>query len=255
MHSRVTTIATSRTLIAFLGFVCSACDAAGPDLSVPGAKEAVVESLIDEIRRDTFATRQYTGRSALSERVVEAMRTVPREAFVPLNSVDYAYENRPLTIGYGQTISQPFIVALMTELLETRASHRILEIGTGSGYQAAVLSSLVEHVYTIEIIPELAAIAEARLQDLEFNNISVKTGDGWHGWPQVAPFDGIIVTAVAPEVPPKLLTQLKPGGLMVIPIGPQRGAQNLVVIEKTEDGFAQHEGLPVQFVPLTRLPE
>lgn len=228
---------------------------AGFTFSALGARESVVASLIDEIRRDTYATRHYTGRDSLSERVVEAMRTVPREAFVPIDSVEYAYENRPLRIGYGQTISQPFIVALMTELLATRASHRILEIGTGSGYQAAVLSTLVEHVYTIEIIAELAKIAEARLADLEFNNVSVKAGDGWHGWPEEAPFDGIIVTAVATEVPPKLLTQLKLGGLMVIPIGPQHGAQNLVVIEKTAAGYEQSDGLPVQFVPLTRLPE
>ena len=143
----------------------------------------------------------------------------------------------------------------MTDLLEPESSHRILEIGTGSGYQAAVLSSLVDQVYSIEIIPELARSAAQRLESLGYHNVSVKSGDGWHGWPEVAPFDGIIVTAVSPDIPPKLLNQLKVGARMVIPIGPRYGGQNLTVIVKTEEGFEASEVLPVQFVPLTRLPE
>ncbi len=234
-------------------FIGTSHASAGTLAGTTGA--AIVDRLIEEIIRDTYETRHYTGRDALSQPVLDTMRSVPRDAFVPADSTVYAWENRPLTIGYGQTISQPFIVALMTDLLETQSSHRILEIGTGSGYQAAVLSSLVAEVYTIEIIPELAHSAEERLDALEYHNVSVRSGDGWHGWPEVAPFDGIIVTAVSPDIPPKLLDQLKTGARMVIPIGPRYGGQNLTVIVKTEEGYDTSEVLPVQFVPLTRLPE
>jgi len=211
-----------------------------------------MEDLFEEIQRDTRETRGYTGRDSLSATVLEAMRRVDRAQFVPEGSELYAWENRPLPIGYGQTISQPFIVALMTDLLELAPAHRVLELGTGSAYQAAVLSELVAEVYTIEIVPELAASAASRLETLGYDNVSVRSGDGWHGWPEAAPFDRIIVTAVAEVVPPKLLEQLKPGGRLVMPIGPRHGGQNLTVIEKTEQGQSERQVLPVQFVPLTR---
>jgi len=226
--------------------------------SLPAAStqaEDPVEQLIREIVRDARQTRHYTGISELSERVINSMRQTPRDRFVPKDSELYAWENRPLSIGYGQTISQPFIVALMTELLEPRRTGRVLEIGTGSGYQAAVLSALVKDVYTIEIVPELAASAKARLEELGYDNVHVKAGDGWHGWPDAAPFDGIIVTAVAEEIPPKLIEQLAPGGRIVIPLGPAWGAQMLVVATKTDAGMEQRDVLPVQFVPFTRSDE
>ena len=224
----------------------------------PGAQATerrVVDRLITEIERDTYETRHYTGRSELADRVMAAMREVDRERFVPPSSAVYAWENRPLRIGYGQTISQPFIVALMTDLLDVGPDDRVLEIGTGSGYQAAVLATLVDSVHTIEIVPELAESAAERLAELGYDNVTVKAGDGWHGWPEAAPFDGIIVTAVAEEVPPKLIEQLKPGGRLVIPIGPRYGGQNLTVVTRTEGGVESREVLPVQFVPLTRSDE
>ncbi len=216
------------------------------------ADQRAMENLFEEIQRDTQETRGYTGRAALADSVLDAMRRVDRALFVPEGSELYAWENRPLPIGYGQTISQPFIVALMTDLLDLEPGHRVLELGTGSAYQAAVLSELVAEVYTIEIVPELAASAASRLDRLGYANVQVRSGDGWHGWPEAAPFDRIIVTAVAEEVPPKLLEQLKTGGRLVMPIGPRYGGQNLTVIEKSEDGLQEQQVLPVQFVPLTR---
>lgn len=214
-----------------------------------------IDELLSEIVRDARETRRYTGRAELDERVLDAMRRVPRHKFVPPDSELYAWENRPLPIGYRQTISQPFIVALMTDVLDLQPQHRVLEIGTGSGYQAAVLSLLVSEVYSIEIVPELAAQAGERLATLGYSNVSVRAGDGWHGWAEAAPFDRIIVTAVGEEIPPKLLEQLKPGGRMVMPIGPQHAGQNLTLIDRTAQGVTTREILPVQFVPLTRLPE
>ena len=213
---------------------------------------ARIDALMTEIRRDTRETHHYTSRAELDERVMSAMRSVPRHEFVLPGSSVYAWENRPLSIGHGQTISQPFIVALMTDLLEVEPGHRVLEIGTGSGYQAAVLSVLVAHVYSIEIVPELARDAAARLTELGYGNVSVRAGDGWHGWPEAAPFDRIIVTAVGEDIPPKLIEQLKTGGRMVMPIGPQHGGQNLTVIDKSPEGIETRQVLPVQFVPLTR---
>ncbi len=208
--------------------------------------------LIAQIESDTRETRGYTGRASLSEAVMDAMRTVPRHDFVDRHGLRAAYANRPLPIGHGQTISQPFIVALMTDLLETRPAHRVLEIGTGSGYQAAVLAVLVREVYSIEIIPVLADSARERLAALGYDNVSVRSGDGYYGWPQAAPFDGIIVTAVGPDIPAELLRQLKPGGRMVLPVGTQYSAQNLTVVTKLEDGrHTTREVLPVAFVPLT----
>jgi protein-L-isoaspartate(D-aspartate) O-methyltransferase len=211
-----------------------------------------VERMIDAICRDARQTAAFTGRAAISPAVLAAMRAVPRDAFVPDAAAPYAWENVPLGIGHGQTISQPFIVALMTDLLEPGPSDRVLEIGTGSGYQAAVLAELVRDVYSVEIIPALAEAAAARLAGLGYDRVRVKVGDGWHGWPEAAPFQGIILTAVGEEVPPALIEQLAPGGRMVLPLGPRHGAQVLVVLTRQEDGtLTSRDVLPVQFVPLT----
>ncbi|MEM8769998.1 MAG: protein-L-isoaspartate(D-aspartate) O-methyltransferase [Pseudomonadota bacterium] len=217
--------------------------------------KAAMQSLLEEIRQDTEDTRHYTGRASLSEAVMNAMARVDREKFVPRGSELYAWENRPLPIGYGQTISQPFIVALMTDLLELEAGHKVLELGTGSAYQAAVLATLGAEVYTIEIIPQLAASAAERLETLGYRKVKVRAGDGWHGWPEAAPFDRIIVTAVGEDIPPALLAQLSVGGRMVLPLGPRHGGQNLTVVKKTADGIDTEQVLPVQFVPLTRADE
>jgi protein-L-isoaspartate(D-aspartate) O-methyltransferase len=186
-------------------------------------------------------------------RVKEAMARVPRHLFVPKDQQPYAYENRPLPIGHAQTISQPSIVALMTELLQPRKDDRVLEIGTGSGYQAAVLAELVGSVFTIEIVEPLALEARERLSRLGYRNVEVRAGDGYKGWEERAPFDAIMVTAGAEEVPPPLIRQLKPGGRMVIPVGPARSIQHLTLIEKQADGsIRSRQVLPVRFVPFTR---
>ena len=251
----------------FVVFACAVPTHAAEDTSGGGSADAAAEVAVPEDRNPAWAdayregpldaeeTRHYTGRARLKASVIGAMRTVDRSQFVPEGSELYAWENRPLPIGYGQTISQPFIVALMTDLLDLEPVHRVLEIGTGSGYQAAVLATLVASVHTIEIVPELAASAAARLKLLGYPNVQVRAGDGWHGWPEAAPFDRIIVTAVGEEIPPRLLEQLAPGGRMVMPIGPRYGGQNLTVIDKTPDGVTTEQVLPVQFVPLTRAEE
>jgi len=185
--------------------------------------------------------------------VIESMLQVPREEFVPKNLRKMAYLNRPLPIGYGQTISQPYIVALMTELLNVDKDDRVLEVGTGSGYQAAILSNIVKEVYTVEIIEALAKSAEKRLKRLGYKNVKVKWGDGYYGWEEYAPFDAIIVTAAAGHIPPPLLKQLKPGGRMCIPVGQAYFPQVLKLVEKKEDGSViVKDILPVLFVPLTR---
>ncbi len=189
----------------------------------------------------------------LDPAVLQAMRSVPRHEFVPEEVRGHAYEDRPLPIGYGQTISQPFIVALMTDLLDLKAGAKVLEIGTGSGYQAAILSPLAEQVYSIEIVPELGARAAEALQRLGFGNVETKVADGYYGWPEAAPFDGIVVTAAASHIPPPLIEQLKPGGRMVIPIGGSFASQYLMLVEKLPDGgVTTRQLLPVQFVPFTR---
>jgi len=187
--------------------------------------------------------------------VIEAMERVPRHAFVPEESRDLAYADRPLPIGYGQTISQPFIVALMTDLLETEADDVMLEIGTGSGYQAAVLGELVQRVCTIEIIPGLAERASERLKALDYGNVETRVGDGYYGWEDCGPFDGIVITAAASHVPPPLVQQLRPGGRMVIPVGDPFTTQQLTLVVKRPDGgVTTRQLLPVQFVPFTRKP-
>ena len=211
-----------------------------------------IDFLLEEIREEVRETRQLTGRPALEERVLTALRQVPRDEFVPNQLRHGAYANRPLPIGHGQTISQPYIVALMTDLIQPRPDDVVLEVGTGSGYQAAVLSKLVRQVYSLEIIEELASQATERLQRLGYDNVEVRAGNGRLGWPAHAPYDAILVTAAATGVPPALLEQLKPGGTLVIPVGSHHAAQDLLVVEKRkEGGFDTRRVLPVVFVPLT----
>ena len=208
--------------------------------------------LLAEIGQEMRETAQWTGRGELSPRVAAAMAKVAREAFVPPGSQAAAYENRPLPIGHGQTISQPFVVALMTELLDLKPDHKVLEVGTGSGYQAAILAELVGEAWSIEVIPEIAARAAVALAGQGEANVQLRTGDGGQGWPERGPFDAIIVTAAASEVPPALIEQLRPGGRMVIPIGPRDGDQELLLITKDATGHvARRSVLPVAFVPLT----
>ena len=191
--------------------------------------------------------------SILNEDVLDAMRRTPRHAFVPEHLSDLAYADRPLPIDYGQTISQPYIVALMTDLLRLAPGSRTLEIGTGSGYQAAVLAELGHEVYTIEIVPALAKQAAERLLAFGYGKVRVREGDGYFGWPDAAPFDGIVVTAASHQIPPPLIDQLKPGGRMVIPVGAAFLTQQLMLVEKLADGTVHTEALlPVSFVPLTR---
>ncbi|HET9484806.1 MAG TPA: protein-L-isoaspartate(D-aspartate) O-methyltransferase [Xanthomonadales bacterium] len=188
----------------------------------------------------------------VDRRVLDAIGAVPRHRFVPAARAPAAYENRPLPIGHGQTISQPYIVALMTDVLEPRSGMRVLEIGTGSGYQAAILAGLVEHVDTIEIVAPLATQAKRRLAALGYGNVEVRQGDGYYGWPGRGPYDAIIVTAAAGSIPPPLIAQLKPGGRMVIPVGAPFLTQTLVLVEKHADGKVRTRQLvPVRFVPLT----
>jgi protein-L-isoaspartate(D-aspartate) O-methyltransferase len=208
---------------------------------------------VREIEDDMRGTAPDTGRSALSPAVRRALETVPRERFVPSSLARYAYDNRPLPIGEDQTISQPFIVALMTELLEPKPGDRVLEVGTGSGYQAAVLAECVAQVYTIEILAPLAERARGTLDAAGYRNVETRTGDGYLGWPEAAPFDGILVTAAPDHVPPALVEQLKPGARMVIPVGPRGLTQQLLVVRKEADGrTVTRRTILVRFVPLTR---
>ena len=210
------------------------------------------EGMLDAIRNSVRNAAEYTGRPELSEKVMAAMAITPREEFVLPEYRHLAYRNTPLPIAAGQTISQPLIVALMTELLNPEPDDVILEVGTGSGYQAAVLAHLVKHIYSVEIVAELADSAARVLQRLGYDNVTVRAGDGYAGWPQHAPFDGIIVTAAAAEIPPPLLQQLKPGGKLVIPVGEQHGYQELLVVEVDAAGkISRQSVLPVRFVPLT----
>jgi protein-L-isoaspartate(D-aspartate) O-methyltransferase len=212
-------------------------------------------ALLREIQAEMRETAGWTGRATLSPRVLAALRAVPRHEFVPAASQDAAYLNCPLPIGSGQTISQPYIVALMTELADVAPGARVLEVGTGCGYQAAVLAELASRVYTIETVPSLAAGARERLARLGYANIEVREGDGWAGWPEHAPFDAILVTAAAREVPPPLVAQLATGGRLVLPVGATPFSQHLLLVEKDAEGNVKEHGvLPVAFVPLTRRP-
>lgn len=215
--------------------------------------EAQRTALVREIERDVRETRSYTGRARLGEAVIAAMRTVPRHEFVPEPLRAHAYANRPLPIGEGQTISQPYIVALMTDLADVGPESVVLEVGTGSGYQAAVLAEIVRHVYTIEIVERLGRRAAETLARLGYDNVTVRIGDGYRGWPELAPFDAIVVTAAPDAVPPPLIEQLKTGGKLVVPVGPEGRGQSLQVLEKGLDGeITATDVLPVRFVPLTR---
>jgi protein-L-isoaspartate(D-aspartate) O-methyltransferase len=201
-------------------------------------------------RRMVIEQLTAPGRDIKNPRVLEAIGAVPRHEFVPTSVQNFAYSDEPLPIGYGQTISQPFIVAFMTEQLDPKPTDRILEIGTGSGYQAAILSRLVAEVYTIEIIVPLAKRAEADLKRLGYNNVQVLAGDGYKGWPEHAPFDGIIVTCAPDHVPQPLVDQLKDGGRMIIPVGPPDD-QQLYLLRKRGAKLEQQAVLPVRFVPMT----
>ena len=210
-----------------------------------------LEEMLRTIEAEAWFTAPLSGRSSFDPQVMEAMEQVPRTAFVPPELIAHAFDNRPLPIGRGQTISQPYIVALMTDLLELQPTQTILEVGTGSGYQAAILAQLAQHVYSLEIIPSLAVEAATLLSRLGYTNISVKAGNGHAGWPEHAPYDGIIITAAATYLPPALLDQLKPGGRLVIPFGRPHMTQDLLLIQK-DLGCKLHSRkiLEVAFVPM-----
>ncbi|MCG6886695.1 MAG: protein-L-isoaspartate(D-aspartate) O-methyltransferase [Proteobacteria bacterium] len=210
------------------------------------------QAMIEVIEADVHRTSLYLDTEALDDNVLDAMQRVPRHQFVPPEWQDKAYENRPLPIGHGQTISQPYMVAVMTDLLKPEKGQRVLEIGTGSGYQAAVLAELTANVFTMEIIEPLGIQARERLQRLGYQNVEVRIGDGYYGWEEQAPFDAIVVTAAASQIPPPLVKQLKPGGRMIIPVGSPFMVQQLVLVEKDLQGtLSVRQILPVRFVPLT----
>ena len=209
--------------------------------------------MVEEIAAMARETGTETGRPRFGDAVMAAMRKVPRHRFVPFLQEIFAYDNRPLPIGESQTISQPYIVALMTDFLDLKSGDTVLEVGTGSGYQAAVLAELAAKVYTIEIVEPLGKRATRLLRELGYRNVEVRIGDGYNGWPEAAPFDSIIVTAAPGEIPKPLVDQLKPGGRMVIPVGGTHDAQQLLLVEKQPDGTtATKRTLPVRFVPFTR---
>lgn len=210
------------------------------------------KQLVREIESHVRATSEYLNKHALAPSVISALATVPRHEFVPPAEQRYAYENRPLAIGYGQTISQPYIVAVMTDLLNLSSDAKVLEIGTGSGYQAAILAKIAKQVYSIEIIKPLAEEAASRLSRLGYANVMTKQGDGYYGWEDHAPFDAIVVTAAASHVPPPLIKQLKVGGRMIIPVGTGFLTQELLLVTKEEgEKITTRQVLPVRFVPLT----
>jgi protein-L-isoaspartate(D-aspartate) O-methyltransferase len=214
--------------------------------------EKNVKRMMADIQMEVEYTRSATGIKQFRHSVLNAMQSVPRHKFVPEGLHDMAYHNGPLSIGHGQTISQPYIVALMTDLLEPESEDVILEVGTGSGYQSAILANIVKKVYSIEIVPELAQEAQRTLKELNIINVETKSGDGYYGWPEHAPYDGIIVTAAAPYVPEPLVEQLKIGAKLVIPVGRPYMHQELLVVEKTVEGQTETKDiLAVAFVPLT----
>jgi len=216
-------------------------------LTIPGINQENYRTL-----RENMVKYQIEARNVHHKATLEAMRTVPRHQFVPREMQSFAYEDRPLSIGNGQTISQPYIVAFMTAVIDPGPDSKVLEIGTGSGYQAAVLSEIVREVYTIEIIPELGEKAKETFKSLNYSNIRTRIGDGYHGWPEEAPFDAIIVTAAPDEIPEPLIEQLKEGGKLVIPVGPRYSVQSLQLITR-KNGKTQIKNLfPVRFVPFTR---
>ena len=220
----------------------------GADAQDYAAQRARMLAEIDQMYAET---RSETGLPAMAPRVRAAMGKVERHRLIPQDQAHLAYRNHPLPIGHSQTISQPYIVALSTDLLAPEPTHVVLEVGTGSGYQAAVLAEIVRQVYTIEIVEPLGRSAESRLGALGYKNVEVRIGDGYKGWPEKGPFDGIVVTAAAPRIPQALVEQLKPGGRMVIPIGERWEVQQLLLVTRKADGTVQQKNvLPVRFVPL-----
>lgn len=230
---------TSRLSAALVVVATGACLAQGPDQSGPERRRVMIE---DQIRQ----------RGVSNQRVLDAMSRVPRERFVPGEVASRAYADSPLPIGFGQTISQPYIVAYMTEVLDVQPSHRVLEIGTGSGYQAAILAELAREVFTIEIVSELARSAGQTLTGLGYKNIQVRDGDGYAGWREQAPFDRIMLTAAPDQIPQPLLDQLAPGGRLIAPVGAQHETQWITVVDRTPKGLVEKRTIPVQFVPFTR---
>jgi protein-L-isoaspartate(D-aspartate) O-methyltransferase len=237
-------------LMLVLSMAAAARDAtAQEDARCVRERAAMVETIKDYAR----SRPAVLGQQGFSQRVLEAMGQTKRHLFIPERSCSIAYADTPLPIGLGQTISQPFIVALMTQLAEVAPDHVVLEIGTGSGYQAAVLAHLARKVCTIEIVPQLAESATKTLRDLGYDNVSVKPGDGYAGWPDCGPFDAIVVTAALGQIPPPLIEQLKVGGRLVMPVGADYGAQQLTVVEKiATDKTTTRTVAPVRFVPFTR---
>jgi protein-L-isoaspartate(D-aspartate) O-methyltransferase len=236
-----------RTLLAVLGLPAALpCAVAGQD------EASARKALVDVVARELRYAESLSADGAVERRVLAALGRVPRHEFVPPAYRAIAYANEPLPIGHGQTISQPTVVAMMTALLAVGPGSRVLEVGTGSGYQAAVLAELGAEVYTIEIVPELGDSARTLLARLGYQRVTVRVGDGYHGWPEHAPFDAVIVTAAANHIPPALLEQLKPGGRMAIPVGNPFAAQQLLAVSKdTEGRVSTRKVLPVRFVPLT----
>lgn len=233
-----------------LGLICM-LNLGGCEPEPPSSPPSAEAGAFSESRR-RMVHEQIAARGIKNPRVLEAMARVPRHEFVPADQRSRSYEDGPLPIGHGQTISQPYIVAFMSETLDPRPTDRVLEIGTGSGYQAAVLSVLVNEIYSIELVKPLAQRAEADLKRLGYLNVRVRCGDGYLGWPEAAPFDAVIVTCAPEEVPQALLAQLKTGGRMIIPVGQQSGAQELYVLEKKPHGLTTRAVLPVRFVPMVR---
>jgi protein-L-isoaspartate(D-aspartate) O-methyltransferase len=239
-----------RTLGLVASFLASAMPESADAQDAFAARRA---DMVAEIAATARATGSETGRPTFAPGVMAAMGKVQRHLLVPAEQVRYAYENRPLPIGHGQTISQPYIVALMTDLTDPKPTDVVLEVGTGSGYQAAVLAELVAKVYTIEIVEPVGRQGAEGLAKLGYRNVFTRIGDGYNGWPEAAPFDSIVVTAAAPSVPQPLVDQLKPGGRLVIPVGGQWDVQQLLLIEKKADGATtSRRTIPVRFVPLTR---
>jgi len=240
-----------QVLIIVLAVVLAGCDAR-PPAGQPGATSESPQggNVTRAKERDRMVEAQLVARDITDKRVLDAMRRVPRHRFVPESHQAEAYDDTPLPIGEGQTISQPYIVAYMTQAIEPRATDRVLEIGTGSGYQAAVLAQLVKEVYTIEIVPGLAARAKVVLDELGYTNIRTRLGDGYAGWPEAAPFDKIVVTAAPAEVPQTLVDQLGESGIMIVPVG--RGDQIMNLLRRTKDGLVRRETIPVRFVPMIK---
>ena len=238
-------------LLVLIGLIL-ACQGSWADTGEDEEMRKARNRMVQEIELDVKATSARIGRPQLNEKVMQIMAEVPRHEFVSEDERSFAYLNRPLPIGYGQTISQPYVVALMTDLLAVSPDAKVLEVGSGSGYQAAILSRLVKEVHSIEIIPELANECRERMIRLGYGNVTIHQGDGYYGLESEAPFDAIIVTAAAAYIPPPLVQQLRSGGRMVIPVGAQFTVQYLMLVEKDDQGkISARQVLPVLFVPLT----